>query len=92
MGEELYATATSANVVGAEAKFAAQLPQAGRPEQQEEEGDGDEESDGGCDYATSGGTKLLIANTKESAANSRRSIKCLFPDRRDPRRPASFTR
>jgi hypothetical protein len=69
MGEELYAAATSANAVGAEAKFAAQAPQAGRPEQQEEEGDGDsdEGSDGGSTTHTTGGTKLQIANTKELA-------------------------
>ena len=61
MGEELYAAATSANAVGAETKFAAQAPQAGRPEKQggdDEEGEADE---------SSGGTKLQIANTKESA-------------------------
>ena len=61
MGDELYAAATSANAVVAEAKFAAQTPQAGRPEKQE--GDIDE----GEDEESSGGTKLQIANTKESA-------------------------
>jgi hypothetical protein len=83
MGEELYAAATSANAVGAEAKFAAQAPQAGRPEQKEdeEEGDGDEdsgeESDGGSTSSTQDETS--DCKYKESAANSRRSIKCLFP-------------
>ena len=61
MGDELYAAATSANAVVAEAKFAAQAPQAGRPEQKEEEGEGD------SDEESSGGTKLQIANTKELA-------------------------
>ena len=67
MGEELYAAATSANAVGAEAKFAAQQPQAGRPEQHEEGGDEGEESDGDSATSTEGGTKLQIANTKDSA-------------------------
>jgi len=68
IGEELYAAATSANAVGAEAKFAAQQPpQAGRPEQREEDGDEEEESSGGSTMLTAGGTKLQIANTKESA-------------------------
>ncbi len=69
IGEELYAAATSANAVGAEAKFAAQQPQAGRPEVKEEEGEGDsgEESDGGSNTLIAGGTKLQIANTKEPA-------------------------
>jgi hypothetical protein len=63
LGEELYAAATSANAVGAEAKFAAQAPQAGRPELKDEDGEGD----GDSDEQSSGGTKLQIANTKESA-------------------------
>ena len=85
MGEELYAAATSANAVGAEAKFAAQAPQAGRPEQQEEEGDGDEESDGGSTTLTTGGTKLQIANTKESAGEQPAEHKMPVPR---PPRPA----
>ena len=47
------------------------MPQAGRPEQQEEEvegdGDSDEGSDGGSTTHAAGGTKLQIANTKEPA-------------------------
>lgn len=60
MGGELYATATSANAVGAETKFAAQQPQAGRPEKQDDDEEGEAEEG-------SGGMKLQIANTKESA-------------------------
>jgi hypothetical protein len=56
-GELLYAAATSAQVVRAEAKFAAQPPQPGRPEQQPEEEPPDDDS--------GGGTKLQIANTKK---------------------------
>ena len=77
MGEELYAAATSANAVGAEAKFAAQAPQAGRPEKQDDEEGGDEESDGG--------TKLQIANTKESADEQQAEHKMPVPR---PPRPA----
>jgi hypothetical protein len=77
MGEELYAAATSANAVGAEAKFAAQAPQAGRPEKQDDEEGGDEESDGG--------TKLQIANTKESAGEQQAEHKMPVPR---PPRPA----
>jgi hypothetical protein len=100
MGEELYAAATSANAVGAEAKFAAQAPQAGRPEQKEEEGEGDgdggdsdEEGDsgstthttGGSTAHTTGGTKLQIANTKESAGEQPAEHKMPAPR---PPRPA----
>jgi len=89
IGEELYAAATSANAVGAEAKFAAQAPQAGRPELKEEEGDGDEdsgeESDGGSTTLTAGGTKLQIANTKESAGEQPAEHKMPVPR---PPRPA----
>jgi len=67
MGEELYATATSANAVGAEAKFAAQQPQGGRPEQREADGDEEDESSGDSTMLAAGRTKLQIANTKESA-------------------------
>jgi hypothetical protein len=99
IGEELYAAATSANAVGAEAKFAAQPPQAGRPELKEEEGEGDgdgdsdEESDGGSTKLTAGGsttlttggTKLQIANTKESAGEQPAEHKMPVPR---PPRPA----
>jgi len=84
LGEELYAAATSANAVGAEAKFAAQAPQAGRPEQKEEEEGGDEESDGDSTTLT-GGTKLQIANTKESAGEQQAEHKMPIPR---PPRPA----
>jgi len=57
-GEDLYAAATSANVVHAEARFAAQAPQAGRPEQEESDEEPPEEE-------SSGGMKLQIANTKK---------------------------
>jgi outer membrane protein assembly factor BamB len=68
-GDDLYAAATSANAMGAEAKFAEQPPQAGRPEQREEEigEDSDGQSSGGSTAPASGGTKLQIANTKEPA-------------------------
>ncbi|MCJ7728614.1 MAG: PQQ-binding-like beta-propeller repeat protein [Sedimentisphaerales bacterium] len=59
-GEDLYAAATSANVVQAEARFAAQAPQAGRPEQVQEEEPPEGDS--------SGGMKLQIANTKKPPA------------------------
>jgi hypothetical protein len=77
LGEELYAAATSANAVGAEAKFAAQVPQAGRPERREEDEGSDEESEGG--------TKLQIANTKESAGEQQAEHKMPVPR---PPRPA----
>ena len=69
IGNDLYAAGTSANAVGAESKFAAQPPQAGRPEQKEEElgDDSDEQSEGGSIKSSEGGTKLQIANTKEPA-------------------------
>ncbi len=60
-GEDLYAAATSANVVQAEARFAVQAPQAGRPEQEEPEEEPPEEE-------SSSGTKLQIANTKKPPA------------------------
>jgi hypothetical protein len=81
LGEELYASATSANAVGAEAKFAASAPAAGRPEQREEEGEGDEDSDEESD----GGTKLQIANTKEPAGERQAEHKMPAPK---PPRPA----
>jgi len=83
LGEELYAAATSANAVGAEAKFAAQPPQAGRPEQREEDGGSDEESGDGSTMLTAGGTKLQIANTKESAGEQQAEHKMPIP--RPPR-------
>ncbi|MBE3145079.1 MAG: hypothetical protein IMZ61_14345, partial [Planctomycetes bacterium] len=79
LGEELYAAATSANAVGAEAKFAAQAPQAGRPEQREEEGEGD------SDEESDGGTKLQIANTKEPVGEQQAEHKMPIPR---PPRPA----
>ena len=60
-GENLYAAATSANVIQAETRFAAQPFGSGRPEPQPEE-----DEPGGGD--TSGGVKLQIANTKRPAA------------------------
>ena len=62
-GEDLYAAATSANVIGAETKFAAQPPLGGRPEPRP-----GEEPPGGGDEDSGGGTKLQIANTKEPPA------------------------
>ena len=57
LGEDLYATATSAQMMQAETRFAAQAP-AGKPEKMEERiPSGD----------TSGRTKLQIANTKEQS-------------------------
>ncbi len=85
LGEELYAAATSANAVGAEAKFAAQAPQAGRPEQREEDEGSDGESGGGSTMLTAGGTKLQIANTKESAGEQQAEHKMPVPR---PPRPA----
>jgi hypothetical protein len=69
----LYAAATSAKIIQAEKKFAPQLPLAGRPETQPEEG----ESAG----KSKGGLKLKIANTKESSNDE--------PPRREipPRKP-----
>jgi len=54
---DLYAAATSAKVVQAQTKFAAQLPLAGRPEPKSEK----EKSAG----KSKGGLKLKIANTKK---------------------------
>jgi len=74
-GKDLYAAATSANIVAAEARFAAQPPpQAGKPEQKAQEQEpGDE---------TGGGSKLQIANTKEQAGEQQ-------PERKGPaQRPA----
>ncbi len=79
IGEELYAAATSANAVGAETKFAAQQPQGGRPEQKEEDEGSDEESGGGSTTLTAGGTKLQIANTKESAGEQSAEHKMPLP-------------
>jgi hypothetical protein len=61
LGEDLYAAATSADVIQAETRFASQAPLPGRPEPQSEEeppGGGDDDDSQG------GGTKLQIANTK----------------------------
>ena len=58
-GDALYAAATSAQMIQAEARFAAQPPAKGRPETKSEE-----PPPGGD---SSGGTKLQIANTKEPA-------------------------
>ena len=87
-GDEIYAAATSAEVIKAEARFTAQAPPAGRPEQklepQEEEppeGDGGDES-GDND---SGGLKLQIANTKEASEEKTPERKAM-PVR--PQRPA----
>jgi len=55
----LYAAATSAQVVEAQTKFAAELPSSGRPETEAEEGKGAGKSKGGL--------KLKIANIKEGA-------------------------
>jgi len=52
----LYAAATSAKVVESSAKFAAQLPMAGRPEMPSQE----------PESASEGGRKLQIANTKKA--------------------------
>ncbi len=56
---DLYAAATSASVIRAEMRFAAQAPPPGRPEQQPEEEEPPESDSGG-------GLKLQIANTKET--------------------------
>jgi hypothetical protein len=91
MGDDLYAAGTSANAVGAESKFAAQVPQAGRPEQREEAGEGDEDGGSGEESAgdsttlTAGGTKLQVANTKESAGEQQAEHKMPMPR---PPRPA----
>ncbi|MBN2019949.1 MAG: hypothetical protein JW749_06975 [Sedimentisphaerales bacterium] len=61
LAEDLYAAATTARMVQQETKFAAKPIQAGRPEEKQEE----ESPDG-----DTGGTKLQIANTKESAGES----------------------
>jgi len=58
-GGVLYAAATSANVVEAEQKFAAQQAASGRPESRKE--------DGGKTQAE-GGTKLKVANTGPASA------------------------
>jgi hypothetical protein len=55
----LYATATSASVVEAEQKFAAQQASSGRPESRKEEGG---------KTPTEGGTKLKVANTGPGSA------------------------
>ena len=85
LGGELYAAATSANAIGAEAKFAAQMPQAGRPEQKEDDEGSDGESSDGSTMLTAGGTKLQIANTKESAGEQQAEHKMPIPR---PPRPA----
>jgi len=77
IGDDLYAAATSANAAAAEAKFAAQPPQPGRPEQmmEEEDDSAGEQSDGG--------TKLQIANTKEPTEQEQEVHK--MPAPRPPR-------
>jgi hypothetical protein len=85
LGEDLYAAATSADVIGTEAKFAEKAPQAGRPEQREEDGDSDGESSGGSAMLTAGGTKLQVANTKEPAGGELPEHKMPAPR---PPRPA----
>jgi len=55
----LYAAATSAKIVEAQTKFAAQLPSTGRPETKAEKGKNAGKSKGGL--------KLKIANTKKAA-------------------------
>jgi outer membrane protein assembly factor BamB len=87
IGNDLFAAGTSANAVGAEAKFAAQAPQAGRPEQKEEmEGDGsDGDGEGDSAAQSDGGTKLQIANTKEPAGRLQEEHKMPLPR---PQRPA----
>ena len=74
-GDDLYAAATSANVVQAETRFASQPPQAGRPESrsQDDEPGGD----------TADGMKLQIANTKEPAGEQPAERK--GPPQRPPR-------
>ncbi|MFH1369796.1 MAG: hypothetical protein ABII09_00685 [Planctomycetota bacterium] len=59
-GIDLYAAATSAYVMRAEMRFAAQPPPPGRPEQQPEDEEPPEGDSGG-------GLKLQIANTKEAS-------------------------
>jgi len=67
----LYAAATSAKIVEAQTKFAAQLPSTGRPETK------DEKKDAG---KSEGGLKLKIANTKKAADD--KSVKRPTPTRR----------
>ena len=64
----LYAAATSAFLIRAEMRFAAQAPPPGRPEQQEEQEEPPQgDSSGGSTTLTAGGLKLQIANTKEAS-------------------------
>jgi len=75
-GNDLYAAATSANIIQAEMRFASQPPQAGRPEprpQDDEPGGGD----------TAEGMKLQIANTKEPSGDQPAERK--GPSQRPPR-------
>ena len=72
---DLYAAATSAMIVQSEAKFAAQLPMAGRPEMPSQE----------PESASGGVRKLQIANTKE--ADDDESAKRKAPPR-PPAKPA----
>lgn len=67
IGDELYATATSAGAAGAETKLVAQQPQAGRPERPDDDEEGDAGDGGGGSTSTAGGMKLQVANTKEPA-------------------------
>jgi len=73
---DLHAAATSAKIVQAQTKFAAQLPLAGRPEETEEE----EETKS----TTEGGLKLKIANIK--AGTGKTPAKGPIPTRK-PARP-----
>ncbi|MFB0524115.1 MAG: hypothetical protein ACETVZ_01155, partial [Phycisphaerae bacterium] len=73
--QDLYAAATSAMIVQSEAKFAAQLPMAGRPEPPSQESENTSE----------GVRKLQIANTEEEADDE--SAKRKAPPR-PPAKPA----
>jgi len=63
----LYAAATSASIVAAESKFAAQVPQAGRPEVEKE---GEDEPEDPAAGGSGGGLQLKIANTKEEQGDA----------------------
>ncbi len=84
---DLYAAATSAFVIRAEMRFAAQVPPPGRPEEQEEQQEeppGGDSSDGST-VQLAGGLKLQIANTKEASAEQPAEQKAPRPR---PPRPA----
>jgi hypothetical protein len=72
----LYAAATSAKIVKAQAKFAAQLPLAGRPETPARKK--------GNTKASDGGLKLKIANTKKTAADKTMQMKTSAPKPASP--------